>query len=177
VRAAEQSVAVAYYATNQARSSFYPGLTISANGGFTNLLGSFISNPGKWFVNLAGSLTAPLFARGQLISNLEATKAQQQQAMNNFEYTLISASKEVSEALLLYDKSSEKAELLAQQVENLKKAVEYTEDLLSLSGTTTYLEVLTAQQGLLSAQISEITCQNAKARAAINLYQSLGGGR
>jgi NodT family efflux transporter outer membrane factor (OMF) lipoprotein len=177
VRAAEQSVAVAYYATNQARSSFYPGLTISANGGFTNLLGSFISNPGKWFVNLAGSLTAPLFARGQLISNLEATKAQQQQAMNNFEYTLISASKEVSEALLLYDKSSEKAELLAQQVENLKKAVEYTEDLLSLSGTTTYLEVLTAQQSLLSAQISEVTCQNAKARAAINLYQSLGGGR
>ena len=177
VRAAEQNVAVAYYATNMARSAFYPALTISSNGGFTNLLGSVISNPGKWFITLAGQLTAPIFARGQLYANLEATRAQQQQAMNNFEYTLLSASKEVSEALLLYEKSSQKAELLSQQVENLEKAVEYTEDLLTLSGTSTYLEVLTAQQSLLSAQISQVTCQNAKARAAINLYQSLGGGR
>lgn len=83
---------VAYYSTNSARAAFYPGINISANGGFTNLLGSFISNPGDWFVQLAGSLTAPLFARGQNIARLEAAKAQQQQAMNNFEYTLMSAS-------------------------------------------------------------------------------------
>ena len=177
VRAAEQNVAMAYYATNQARAAFYPGLTISSNGGFTNLLGSVISNPGKWFIQLAGQLTAPIFARGQLISNLEATRAQQQQAMNNFQYALLSASAEVSEALMLYNKSDEKAKLLAQQVENLQKSVEITEELLSLNGSSTYLEVLTAQQSLLSAQIAQVTCLNAKARAGINLYQSLGGGR
>ena len=88
IRAAEKSVANAYYVTNQARAAFYPGLTISANGGFTNLLGSFVKNPGDWFIQLAGSLTAPLFSRGANIARLEASKAQQQQAMNNFEYAL-----------------------------------------------------------------------------------------
>ena len=177
VRAAEQSLAIAYYATNQARSAFYPGVTLTSNGGFTNLLGSMIVNPGKWFIQLAGSLSAPLFARGQLISNLEAAKAQQKQAMNTFEHTLMSASAEVSNALVLFAKNSEKAELLVHQVEKLEKAVEYTEELLTLDGSSTYLEVLTAQQSLLGAQISQVACENAKARAAINLYQALGGGR
>ena len=176
VRAAEQGVAAAYYATNQARAAFYPGLTISANGGFTNALGSLITNPGKLFINLAGQLTAPLFSRGANISRLEAAKAQQQQAMNNFEYTLLSASAEVSDAMVLFNKSDEKATLLVHQVENLEKSVEYTQELLTL-GTSTYLEVLTAQQSLLGAQMSLISCEHAKAQAAINLYQSLGGGR
>lgn len=176
IRAAEQNVAVAYYATNQARSAFYPGLTITANGGFTNLLGTIIKNPGEWFVQLAGSLTAPLFSRGANIARLEATKAQQQQAMNNFEYALLSASAEVSDAMTLYNKSDEKSKLLACQVENLEKSVEYTQELLTL-GTSTYLEVLTAQQSLLASQMSQISCENTKARAVINLYQSLGGGR
>lgn len=176
VRAAEQSVAVAYYATNQARAAFYPGLTITANGGFTNLLGSMIVNPAEFFVQLAGSLTAPLFARGANISRLEAARAQQQQAMNNFEYTLLSASAEVSNAMTVYEKSDEKSKYLVHQVENLEKSVEYTQELLTL-GTATYLEVLTAQQGLLAAQMSQISCNLAKAQAMINLYQSLGGGR
>lgn len=176
VRVAEQSVAVAYYATNQARAAFYPGLSITANGGFTNLLGSIIKNPGDFFVQLAGSLTAPLFSRGANISRLEATRAQQQQAMNNFEYTLLSASAEVSSAMTVYQNSDEKAKMLALQVENLEKSVEYTQELLSL-GTSTYLEVLTAQQSLLGAQMSYIASIQAKEQAVINLYQALGGGR
>lgn len=176
VRAAEQTLATAYYATNQARANFYPGLNITANGGFTNLLGSFITNPGDWFVQLAGSLTMPIFSRGANIAKLEATKAQQQQALNNFEYTLLSASAEVSDAMTVYEKSAEKEKYLALQVENLEKSVEYTQELLTL-GTSTYLEVLTAQQGLLGAQISQLSTQLARSQAVINLYQSLGGGR
>lgn len=176
VRAAEQNVAIAYYATNQARSAFYPGLSITANGGFTNLLGSVIVNPAETFVQLAGSLTMPLFARGANIARLEATKAQQKQAMNNFEYALMSASAEVSNAMTMYQKSEEKSKLLASQVENLEKSVEYTQELLSL-GTATYLEVLNAQTSLLSAQMSQISCELSRQQAVINLYQSLGGGR
>lgn len=98
--------------------------------------------------------------------------------MNTFEYTLMSASAEVSDAMTLYAKSGEKRDLLRQQVQNLEKSVEITEELLSLGTSgTTYLEVLTAQQSLLAAQMSEITCENNRARAVINLYQSLGGGR
>jgi outer membrane protein TolC len=176
VRAAEQSVAVAYYATNQARSAFYPGLSITANGGFTNLLGSMIVSPAEFFVQLGGSLTMPLFARGANIARLEVTKAQQKQAMNNFEYSLMSASAEVSNAMTVYQKSEEKSKLLASQVENLEKSVEYTQELLSL-GTATYLEVLNAQTSLLSAQMSQISCELSRQQAVINLYQSLGGGR
>lgn len=178
VAAAEQDLAVAYYATNSARAAFYPGLNITAGGGFTNLLGSVVKNPGEWFYQLAGSLTAPLFSRGQNIARLEATKAQQRQALNNFEYTILSAAAEVSDALTVYEKSFEKSNYLEEQVRNLEKSVEYTQDLMLYStGSTSYLEVLTAQQGLLSAQINQINTKLSRARSVINLYQALGGGR
>lgn len=178
VKAAEQSLAAAYYSTASARAAFYPGLTITANGGFTNLLGSMVKNPGEWFYQLAGSLVAPIFSRGQNIARLKASKKQQEQALNTFEYTLMSAAAEVSDALTVYEKSRQKSALLVEQVANLEKSVEYTQDLLLYStGSTNYLEVLTAQQGLLSAQISQITTNLNSARAVINLYQALGGGR
>ncbi len=178
VAAAEQDLAAAYYATASARAAFYPGLTISVNGGFTNLLGSFIKNPGDWFYQLAGSLVAPLFSRGQNIARLQASKAQQKQAMNNFEYSLLNAAAEVNDALTVYAKSKEKSALLIDQIANLEKSVEYTQDLMLYStGSTSYLEVLTAQQGLLNAQISQITTELNRARSVITLYQALGGGR
>ncbi len=178
VRAAEQDLAGAYYSTASARAAFYPGITISAAGGFTNLLGSFIKNPGDWFYQLAGSLVAPLFSRGQNIARLKASKAQQKQALNNFEYSLLNAAAEVNDALTVYEKSLEKSAYLVDQVANLEKSVEYTKDLMLYStGTTNYLEVLTAQQSLLGAQTSQINTDLARARAIINLYQALGGGR
>lgn len=176
VRAAEMSLASAYYTTNSARAAFYPGLSISFNGGFTNLLGSLVKNPGDWFYQLAGSLVAPLFSRGQNIARLKAAKAQQEQALNNFEYSLMSAAAEVSDALVVYQKNVEKAGSLALQVEDLTKAVSYTTDLLNYYNGT-YLEVLTAQQSLLAAQMNEIACHQMQALAVVNLYQSLGGGR
>lgn len=176
VRAAEYSMASAYYATNRARAAFYPGLTISTNGGFTNLLGSMISNPGEFFIQLAGSLSAPIFSRGVNEANLATAKAQQQQAMNNFEYSLMNAAAEVRDALTTYEKNDEKSKYLVDQVAYLEKAVEYTNDLLIYS-TGTYLEVLTAQQSLLAAQMSQLSCQLAKSQAIINLYQALGGGQ
>lgn len=178
VKAAEQDLAVAYYATNSARAAFYPGLNISVNGGFTNLLGGIVRNPGDWFVQLAGNLTAPLFARGQNIARLKGAKAQQQQAMNKFEYALLNASAEVSDALTAYSNSMTKSRALANQVEKLEKAAEYTNELMIYStGTTSYLEVLTAQQSLLQAQIAQINTQLSATRSIITLYQSLGGGR
>lgn len=176
IKAAEEAVAVAYYNTNMARAAFYPGLTITANYGFTNIFGSYIKNPGDWIASLAGQLTAPLFMRGQNIARLKATKAQQQQAMNNFEKSLLSASAEVSNALTVYANTTEKASHLAVQVDDLIKATDYTGELFKTAGAT-YLEVLTAQSSLLQAQMSQLACDLARAQAVINLYQSLGGGR
>lgn len=176
VRASERALAVAYYATNSARAAFYPGLTITANYGFTNSFGSMIKNPGDWIASLAGSLVAPIFSRGQNIARLEATKAQQKQALNNFEQTLLSASAEVSNALTVFENNSRKAEFLAKQVDDLEKAQSYTKELFA-AGSATYLEILTAQSSLLAAQTSQINCELAQAQAVVNLYQSLGGGR
>ncbi len=137
-----------------------------------------IKNPGDWFFQLAGSLTAPLFSRGRNIANLKAAKAQQQSALNSFEYTLLSAASEVSNALTVYDKCNEKSAFLTSQVADLQQAVTMTSDLFTYStGDVDYLNVLTAQQSLLGAQISLISCNQARDLAVINLYQSLGGGR
>ena len=176
VQAAEQSLAMAYYATNTARAAFYPSLVISAGGGFTNLLGSVIVNPGKWFYQLAGQLTAPLFSRGRNIATLKAAKLQQQQTLNTFEHTVLAAGAEVGDALVSYNKNKQRSALLVDQVDNLSKAVEYNNDLMKYS-TATYLEVLTAQQSLLNAQMSQLQCELQVRQAAISLYQALGGGR
>lgn len=176
VAASEQALAMAYYATNSARAAFYPGLTITANGGFTNLLGSFVKNPGDWFIQLAGSLVAPIFSRGRNIANLEASKARQQQALNNFEYTLLGAAAEVSDALTVYENNVAKYGYLEKQVAEMERSVSITNDLLHYADGT-YLEVLTALQGLLSAQSGAISCRLNQVQAVINLYQALGGGR
>lgn len=177
VRTAERGVASAYYATNSARAAFYPSLNISAEGGFTNILGGMISNPGKWFIQLAGQLTAPIFARGQNIANLEVAKAKQEQAMNAFETTVLNASADVSDALAKYNSNIEKRNYILNQIVNLEKSVEYTQELLTLDQSTTYLEVLTAQSSLLSAQLSSLACWHNKVTAMISLYQAVGGGR
>lgn len=176
VHAAERQMAAAYYAVNRARAAFYPNLNISLAGGFTNLLGSMVSNPGKWFIQLAGQLTAPLFSRGQNIATYEAAQAQQKQAMNTFENTVLSAAADAADALSTLRTVDRKREYILLQIDQLQKSVEYTQDLL-FSGRSTYLEVLTAQSSLLQAQLSSLACWHTKAAAIISLYQCVGGGR
>lgn len=177
VRVAEKNLAAAYYNTNLARAAFYPGLTISAQGGFSNLLGSFIKNPGDWFIQLAGQLTAPLFARGQNIARLKGAKVQQEQSMNNFKYALLNAAAEIDNALVSLANNTTKAEMLAKQEESLRKAVDYTNLLMAHDQNTTYLEVLTAQSSLLQAQMGRLSTELNRQTDLITLYQALGGGR
>lgn len=177
VRAMERALATAYYSTNSARTNFYPSLVISATGGFTNLLGSIIRNPGEWFIQLAGSLAAPIFSRGQNIATYQAAVAQQKQALNNFEYAVLTASSDVSDALVNYNKSEEQYKYLELQVKELEKSVDYTNELFMYNQSTTYLEVLTARSSLLQAQLSCIANWHERAAALISLYQAVGGGR
>lgn len=177
VYAAERSMAAAYYAVNSARAAFYPSLNISLQGGFTNLLGSILKNPGDWFIQLAGSLTAPIFSRGQNIASLAAAKAQQQISLNNFEYAVLNAGSEVSNALVTFNNNKEKQFYIEKQVESLEKSVEITSELLTFNQSTTYLEVLTARSQLLSSQLAALACWHNKVTALISLYQAVGGGR
>ncbi len=177
VAAAERGMAAAFYSLNSARTNFYPSLVISAQGGFTNLLGSMISNPGKWFIQLAGSLTAPIFSRGQNIATYEAAKAQQKQAVNNFEKVVLSAAGDVSNALVAINQNTAKRAMIEKQIDALEKSVEYTNELFMYNQGTTYLEVLTARSSLLQAQLAALACWHTKATSLISLYQAVGGGR
>lgn len=175
VKAAEMSLASCYYNTNSARASFYPQITLSGSAGWTNNAREII-NPGKLLASVIGSLTQPLFYRGQNIARLKIAKAQEEQAKLSFQQTLLNAGSEVSNALSLYQKTCEKVESRQMQIESAKKASEDTKELFNL-GTSTYLEVLSAQQSYLSAQISQVSDCFDQMQAIINLYQALGGGR
>ena len=82
-----------------------------------------IVNPGKWLMNAVGSLTQPIFAHGQLVAGLKVAKAKQEQAFNTWQQAVLSAGSEVSNALVLYNSSAEKAELDGKRVDVLQKNV------------------------------------------------------
>lgn len=174
VKAAEMTLAGTFYNTNQARAAFYPQLTITGTGGWTNDAGVIV-NPAKMIASAVGSLTQPLFNRGANLARLRIAKAQQEEARLSFEQSLLNAGSEVSDALSMYQSAEDKLVQRAKQIHSLEKSVEYTQELLTL-GTSTYLEVLTAQQSLLNAQLSGISDQFQRIQAVVNLYHALGGG-
>ena len=176
VKAAEMTLAACYYNTNSARAAFYPQITLSGSAGWTNSSGAGIVNPGKLLASLIGSLTQPLFYRGTHIARLKQAKAPEEQAKIAFQTALLSAGNEVSNALSLYQNTQEKVNSRTMQVNSARKAAEDTKELFNL-GTSTYLEVLTAEQSYLSAQLSEVSDTFDQMQAVINLYQALGGGR
>ena len=176
IQRGELALESAFYATNQARSAFYPSITLSGSAGWTNSAGAVITNPGKFLASAVGSLTQPLFARGQLLGQLKITKAQQEEARLSFEQALLNAGTEVNDALVQYHTARDKAVYFEKQIESLERAYKST-SLLMQHGTTTYLEVLTAQQGLLNAQLTQVANRFTEIQGVINLYQALGGGR
>ena len=176
VRAAERSLEAAFYQTNVARSAFYPSVTLSGSAGWTNSAGVGIVNPGKFLASAVGSLTQPLFAQGRIAGQYKIAKAQQEQALLAFQQALLNAGAEVNEALVACETTHEKAALYDKQVLALEKAHKRT-SLLMKHGSTTYLEVLTAQQSLLNAQLKQTANRFMEIQSVINLYQALGGGR
>lgn len=176
VRSAERSLEAAFYGTNAARSAFYPSITLSGSAGWTNAAGSMIMNPGKFLASAVASLTQPLFARGQVIAQYRIARAQQEEAALGFKQALLNAGSEVNDALTAYQTSKEKSVLLDKQVSSLQTALKST-SLLMEHGNTTYLEVLTARQTLLNAQLSRAANRFAEIQSMINLYQALGGGQ
>ena len=176
VRAAERALESAFYATNVARSAFYPSITLNGSAGWTNSAGGSIVNPGKFLASAVGSLTQPLFAQGRIAGQYKIAKAQQEQASLAFQQALLNAGAEVNEALVACGTTHEKAALYDKQVLALEKAHKST-SLLMKHGSTTYLEVLTAQQSLLNARLRQTANRFMEIQSVINLYQALGGGR
>ena len=156
VRQAEMELAQAFYATNAARAAFYPNITLSGTLAI-------------------GSLTQPLFNRGVNIANLKIAKSRQEEAKLLFRQSLLNAGKEVNDALTAWQTAKSQIEINARQVETLCDAVRKTESLMRHSNTT-YLEVLTAKQSLLEAEVQQLQTRFERIQSIIKLYHALGGG-
>ena len=175
VRQAEYNLAQAFYATNAARAAFYPNITLSGNAGWTNNGGGAILNPGKWLLSAIGSLTQPLFNKGTNIANLRIAKMQQEEATLLFQQSLLDAGKEVNDALVQWQTARSRTVIGGEQIATLQEVVRKTE-LLMRHSSTNYLEVLTAQQSLLAAKLTDAQDRFDEIQGVINLYHALGGG-
>lgn len=175
VRQSEAALAAAFYVTNQAYAAFYPSITLSGSAGWTNAAGALITNPGEWLLSAVGSLVQPLFNRGQNVANLKVAKAQQEEALLTFRQSLLDAGTEVNSALLQWQTARQRLKLDEQQIASLESAVRSSE-LLMLHSSQNYLEVLTARQTLLDAELSAVADRFDEIQGVINLYHALGGG-
>ena len=173
VHANEMALAQCFYNIQEARSRFYPALNISPTGAWTNSNG--LVNPGKLLLSVVGSLTQPIFMRGQLKAGLRVAEDRYKQTYNTWQNSILKAGAEVSNALVAYNSADEKNKLQQQQIDVLKQNVDHTQMLYAQSSSS-YLEVITAQQSLLNAEISQVQEQFTKLQAIVNLYNALGGG-
>ena len=175
VRLADLAMAEAFYNTQAARAAFYPSLSLQGVVGWTNSAGGAVVNPGKILLNAVASLTQPIFARGRLKSNLKIAKLTEEDLQRKYVQTVIDAGSQVNEALADCQAAVEKHTYYHRQVEVLRDAYSGTHELMD-NGKASYLEVLTAQESLLSAQLNEATNMYNGAQAIIALYIALGGG-
>ena len=178
VKQAELKLASAFYDVNSAQASFYPALTLSGTLGFTNNGNSVELSPGKWLWNALGQLTQPIFQNGRLRAQKRVALMQQEEAKMAFEQSLIAAGNEVNTALMKLQTAQGKRSYIEGQIRSLTDAVQATEALYkdNVSRQVNYLNVLTAQTGLLSAQLGQLVNQYAIISATIDAYQALGGG-
>lgn len=172
VQGAAAELAAACGNVRVAQSAFYPTLRISADGGWTNNLGEAV-DPAKLLLNMIGSLTQPLFARGTLKAQKKVAVAQREQAEINFERALLTAGGEVKDALDECSAARRKQQSRQQQVASSQRAWQNSQDLLQYSQSVTYLDVLTAEGSYLSSQLQESADWLEQQQALINLYKAL----
>lgn len=175
VMAAEYNLIQSFELTNVARSNFYPSLTLTGSGGFQSLDLSELINTNSLFANLVGGVAQPIFNQRRIKTQYEVAKAQQEQALLNFKKSLLVAGNEVSNALYNYAAETKKFEFRQNEVEALRNAESNSEELLK-NGYATYLDLLTARQSELSAELNVINSKLQQLLSVVNLYEALGGG-
>ena len=175
IRIADYVMAEAFYDTQAARQAFYPNISLSGILGWTNSGGGIVKNPGDILLNFVGTLSQPLFARGSLFANKKIAMLNEKDMQRRYVQTVIDAGNQVNEALADYQTAHEKHAYYQRQKEVLHDAYTGTHELMD-NGKASYLEVLTAQEGLLSAQLDEAMNMYDGAQAIIALYIALGGG-
>jgi NodT family efflux transporter outer membrane factor (OMF) lipoprotein len=175
VVAAEYAFINAFELTNVARSNFYPQFRITATGGLQSIELKDWINTNSLFANILTGLTQPILNGRQIRTRYEVAKAQNEQALVGFEQSLLTASREVSDALANYNNETKKITIKEKQVDALVKAADYSDELLDY-GMVNYIEVLIAKSNALSSQLVLVDIKYRQQQAIIDLYKALGGG-
>lgn len=175
VRVAEYGLINAFELTNVARSNFYPSFRLTANGGLQSVDFDQLFNTNSLFANIIGSFTQPLINGRQIRTQHQVSQANQEKAYLNYKKAVLNASKEVSDALYTYESLTEKKSLKQKEYEAYALATEYSEELQN-NGMANYLEVLTARENALAAQLSLINTELGQLNALVQLYKAVGGG-
>ena len=172
VRQAEYKLVEAFYATNVARSYFYPSITLNGSAGWGI---AKAANPGDWIFNAVASLMQPIFNQGKNKARLTISESQRQEALLNFRQTLLDAGTEANNALISWQTARKRLDSDKLQIMYLKGAV-FNTQLLMKNGQATYIEVLSAQKNLLQAELTETNDKYLEIQSVITLYHALGGG-
>lgn len=175
VLSAEYSLMNTFELTNVAKSSFYPSLTLTGTGGLQSLEFNEWFSSGSLFATLVGGITQPIFNKRRIRTQYEVAKAHQEESLLNFKKTLLTAGQEVSNALYEYEAETKKYEFRQNEVESLRKA-ELNSEILLNNGFGTYLDLLTARQNALNAELNSIDNKLQQLQAIVELYRALGGG-
>lgn len=175
VIAAEYNLISNFEQTNVAKSNFYPTLKLTASGGLQSIDLKEWFSANSIFANVITGLTQPIFNQRQIKTRFEIAKANQEKAYLQFEQSLLTAGKEVSDALAQYNNETYKLTVREKQVDALNKATDYSDELLTY-GLANYLEVLTVKDNALNAELSLIDNKFQQYKALIQLYRALGGG-
>ena len=174
IRMANHAMEEAFYNTQAARAAFFPSITLTGSAGWTNSAGSMVVDPGKLLLSAVGQLTQPIFARGKLTANKKIAMLTEEDMQKKYVQTVIDAGNQVNEAMADCQVAREKYAYYRRQVEVLYDAYTGTHELMD-NGKASYIEVLTAQENLLSSQLNEATNMYNGAQAVIALYIALGG--
>lgn len=175
VMAAEYALINSFEMTNVARSNFYPAIRLTANGGLQGIEFDRLFDAHSLFGSVVASLAQPILNGRQIRTQYEVSKAQQETALLNYKKTILNASKEVSDAMYTFQTNDQKVQLKQDEFEAYNDAITYSEE-LQVYGMANYLEVLTARENALNAQLSVINTQYGRLNAIVQLYKAVGGG-
>ena len=173
IRLANYYMEEAFYNVQAARAAFFPSITLNGEVGWSNNSG--LVNPGKLLWQVMGSLSQPIFARGQIKGNYKTAQLTEENMKKKYVQAVIDAGNAVNEAIADCKTAREKHNYYNRQVEVLHEAYVGTHELMD-NGKASYIEVLTAQESLLSAQLNEAENLYHGAQGVIALYIALGGG-
>lgn len=175
VMQAEYSLMNAFELTNSAKAQFYPTLKLTGSGGLQSMDIDHLFSVNSLFASVVGGLAQPILNRRTIKTNYEVSLANQETSYLNFRKTVLTAGKEVSDAIRVFSVQDSYIDLKKKELDSYKKSVDYSQELVNY-GMANYLEVLNASVNSLNAELNISNAEYSKMKAAVELYQALGGG-